>query len=339
MTAPLATASVIAQSAPSVPPPFLTKWTLENPRVASCGNHDHYAIIYDTPEEQLDFIVPYLRLGLERGEKAVFIYDDNSAETVIAAMERHGIDVAAASRTGALAIITKAHAYLKNGDFDPNWMIDFLARAVADAKKEGFTAVRASGEMTWALGPAGNAHERLVEYECKLNKFFPAHDMGGICQYNRRRFRPQTLMHVIHTHSRIVFRGEVCENPYYIPAELWTTAPDGVADTVLRLLKSMAENTRLRRDLAAETEALRRAEERAVAARMASILAHEINNPLEAITNIHFLLQQQELSADARRCVDLLGDELDRVCKLSQRTLDFFRSADLGDSDDSMLAS
>ena len=69
-------------------PAFLNQWTLPNPQVALCGNHDHFAIIYDDPEEQLDFIVPFLRLGLERGEKAVFIYDDNSPETVIAAMER-----------------------------------------------------------------------------------------------------------------------------------------------------------------------------------------------------------------------------------------------------------
>ena len=80
-------------------PPFLDKWTLPNPQVASCVNHDHLAIIYDNPTDQLDFIVPYLRLGLERGEKSVYIYDDNSAETVIGAMERHGIDVAA--RRGA----------------------------------------------------------------------------------------------------------------------------------------------------------------------------------------------------------------------------------------------
>ena len=145
-------------------PPFLNKWTLANPQVKLCGNHDHLAMIYDRPDEQLDFIVPFLRMGLERGEKSVYIYDDNSAETVIAAMERHGIDVGAATASGALSILTKAHAYMKNGNFDPDWMIDFLAQSVEDAKKEGFSAVRASGEMTWALGPAGDAHDRLEHF-------------------------------------------------------------------------------------------------------------------------------------------------------------------------------
>ncbi len=227
-------------------PQFLSKWTLSNAQVASCANHDHCAMIYDSPDEQLDFIVPYLRLGLERGEKSVYIYDDNDADTVIAAMEEHGIDVGAATACGALSIITKSHAYLKNGDFDPDWMIDFLAQAVEDAKKQGFPAVRASGEMTWALGPTGDAHARLLEYECKLNAFFPEYDMSGICQYNRHRFSPSTLMHVIHTHPRIVFRGMVCENPYYIPPEIVERGSEDAGDALLRMLESMAENARLR---------------------------------------------------------------------------------------------
>lgn len=306
-------------------PPFLRTWSLPNPHVASCGNHEHAAIIYDNPEEQLDFIVPFLRLGMERNEKSVFIYDDNSAETVIAAMESHGIDVDAATSSGALAIVTKHDAYLKNGDFDPDWMIGFLVEAVENAKKEGFQSVRASGEMTWALGPAGDAHNRLVEYECKLNKFFAGYDMGGICQYNRRRFRPETLMHVIHTHPRLVFRGEVCENPYYIPAEIFHGSGDGHEDAVRQLLESMAENTRLRQQLNAETEALRRTEKLAAAGRMAATIAHEINNPLEALVNLWYLLNKEELSAPARSYVKAMGSELNRVSHIAKQTLEFYR--------------
>ena len=305
-------------------PPFLRAWSLANPEVAACANHDHFAIIYDNPDEQLDFIVPFLRLGLERREKSVFIYDDNSGETVIAAMEKHGIDVRAASACGALSIITRNDAYLKNGDFDPDWMIDFLGQAVDDAKRDGFSAVRASGEMTWALGPVGEAHDRLEEYECKLNAFFPTHDMGGICQYNRRRFRAKTLMHVIHTHPRVVFRGRVCENPYYIPASILRHDSCETGDAVLPLLESMEENTRLRRALAAETETLRRSEKLAAVGRVAAVVAHEINNPLEAMVNLYFLLQRENLQPNARKFLDDMGKELGRVCNLTARTLDAF---------------
>lgn len=316
-------ASVAAQPAPALPP-FLREWNFSSVEVDSCRNHDHFAIIYDSPDEQLDFVVPYLRRGLERGEKAVFIYDDNSIATVIAAMERHGVDVGAAMAAGALSIITKGGAYLKNGDFDPEWMVDFLGEAVDTAKKDGFSAVRASGEMTWALGPAGEAHERLVDYECRLNSFFPHYDMSGICQYNRKRFRAKTLMHVIHTHAKLVFRGKVCENPWYIPADILRAQDQGSSDSILRLLEIMEENTRLRRALAAETEALRRSEKLAAAGRVAAVVAHEINNPLAALVNLHYLMEKENLPLHVRRMVVDMGNELDRICNLTQRTLDAF---------------
>ncbi len=306
-------------------PRFLRNWSPENTQLASCEIHDHLALIYDNQEEQLDIIVPFLRLGMERGEKSVFIVDDSNPETVIAAMEHHGVDVDAATATGALAIITKHDAYLKNGDFDPDWMIGFLAEAVEDAKKEGFHALRASGEMTWALGPAGNADGRLIEYECKVNTFFAGYNMAGICQYNRRRFRPETLMHVIHTHPRLVFKGEVCENPYYIPTEIFQGFSDGMDDPVGRLLDSMAENTRLRRRLSAETEALRRSEKLAAAGRMAATIAHEINNPLEAIVNLWYLLKQENLSHEGRAHVEMMGKEINRVSHIAKQTLEFYR--------------
>ncbi len=312
-----------AQDTPRLPP-YLRQWDCDNHEVDACRNHDHFAIIYDNPEEQLNFVVPYLRRGLERGEKAVFIYDDNSPETVIEAMERHGVDVSAAAASGSLSIITKSHAYLKNGDFDPNWMIDFLGQTVDSAKKEGFSAVRASGEMTWALGPAGDLNHRLIEYECKLNAFFPNYDISGICQYNRHRFSARTLMHVIHTHPRVIFRGRVCDNPYFIPTEILQDDGQDATSAIVRLLESMEENTRLRRALAAETDALRRSEKLAAAGRVAAIVAHEINNPLEALVNLHYLLQRHDLPLAIQQHLQDMGKELQKVCNLTKRTLDAF---------------
>lgn len=298
---------------------------LEYPQLACCNPHDHLAFIYDDRDKQLDIVIPFIRLGMERGEKCVYIHDDNSAAAVVCAMERHGIDVKSATARRALSIVTKGDAYLKNGDFDPEWMIDFLVRAVEEAKTEGFQSVRASGEMTWALGPASAPHARLIEYECKVNTFFAGYPMAGLCQYNRRRFRPETLMHVIHTHPRLVLNGDVCENPYYIEPEILLGNGDGTEDAVGRLLESLAENTRLRRKLSAETEARRRSERLAAAGRMAATIAHEINNPLEAITNLWYLLERENLSPTAQEYVKLMGAELNRVSHIARQTLHFYR--------------
>jgi two-component system, NtrC family, sensor kinase len=79
-------------------------------------------------------------------------------------------------------------------------------------------------------------------------------------------------------------------------------------------------------DLAAR-EALKKAEKWAAMGQMAGIIAHEINNPLEAILNAMFLLQQQPLAQDTRRYVRLIDEELARVSRITRQVLGFYRES------------
>jgi signal transduction histidine kinase len=85
------------------------------------------------------------------------------------------------------------------------------------------------------------------------------------------------------------------------------------------------------RDITAQLraeEALREAEKLAAMGRVAGIIAHEINNPLAAITNIFFLLRNHpSLDADARRFAELAEQELDRVSHITRQTLSFYRES------------
>lgn len=74
-------------------------------------------------------------------------------------------------------------------------------------------------------------------------------------------------------------------------------------------------------------QALRNADKLAMAGRMAASIAHEINNPLEAITNLLFLLEHEELPDNARYYLTLAQHELTRVSHIASQTLGFFRSA------------
>ena len=57
------------------------------------------------------------------------------------------------------------------GVFDPDGMICLLEKETRRALDEGYSALRLTGEMSWALqGLPGS--ERLMEYESKLNTFF-----------------------------------------------------------------------------------------------------------------------------------------------------------------------
>jgi two-component system, NtrC family, sensor kinase len=75
-------------------------------------------------------------------------------------------------------------------------------------------------------------------------------------------------------------------------------------------------------------EALREAERLAAMGRVAGIIAHEINNPLEAITNLIYLLHNHpSLNDEARHCAVLAEEELRRVSHITRQTLTFYRES------------
>ena len=74
-------------------------------------------------------------------------------------------------------------------------------------------------------------------------------------------------------------------------------------------------------------EVLRQTEKLAVAGRFAASIAHEINNPLEAITNCLYLMAQGELIPEARNYLEMAQTELNLVSKITMQTLRFYRSS------------
>jgi len=85
--------------------------------------------------------------------------------------------------------------------------------------------------------------------------------------------------------------------------------------------------TDISRQLAAE-EALRKTERLAAMGRVAGIIAHEINNPLEAITNAFYLLQTHpSLDDEARSYARMAGEELARISHITRQSLSFYRES------------
>lgn len=74
-------------------------------------------------------------------------------------------------------------------------------------------------------------------------------------------------------------------------------------------------------------EALRRTEKLAVAGRLAASIAHEINNPLTAVTNLLFLVRSATELKDAHDYALVAEDELRRVSEIANHTLRFHRSS------------
>jgi PAS domain S-box-containing protein len=74
-------------------------------------------------------------------------------------------------------------------------------------------------------------------------------------------------------------------------------------------------------------QALVQTEKLAAVGRLASSIAHEINNPLEAVTNLLYLARGAEQFADAREFLASADRELRRVAEITSQTLRFHRQS------------
>lgn len=72
-------------------------------------------------------------------------------------------------------------------------------------------------------------------------------------------------------------------------------------------------------------DALVQAEKLAATGRLAASIAHEINNPLEAVTNLLFLLHETQDPRDRMSYLSLAEQELKRVSEIATQTLRFYR--------------
>src|SRR5262249_51288849 len=95
--------------------------------------------------------------------------------------------------------------------------------------------------------------------------------------------------------------------------------PNGVP---VRMVGIGADITAQRR----EEEAVRRSEKLATVSRLVATMAHEINNPLEAVTNLIYLIRQDKtLCAQTQQLLQMTDEQLARVNHLARQTLGFYR--------------
>ena len=204
---------------------------------------DHICCIFETEEEHRLLFTSFLRHGLEKREKVIYIVDIRTKEEILDYLRYEGLNVNLYLESGQLSILTTDDVYLRKGFFDPDSVIALLRNETARAIDEGYSALRMTGEMGWALKELPGS-EKLIEYESMLNNFFPGSKCLAICQYDKKRFEPSLLLQILTTHPIAVIGTEICNNFYYLP-------PFGILGIDLEVsglnkwLKNLSEHNRI----------------------------------------------------------------------------------------------
>jgi len=221
---------------------------------------DHLCCFYDTAAEHRAVLLPFLRQGLDRGDKVLSIVDLHTAETVQTYLQDAGLNVKSHLSSGQLRLLTTDTAFMREGAFNPEGLLALLQRETGQALAEGYTALRVAGEMAWILrGLPDSRH--LIEYETHLHVFLQGNKCLALFQYDRQKFDPAMLLDVLRTHPITIVGTLVHENHYYVPpSEFLEEDLSAVSSTAAVALENTRLYTQAKRRMR-ELEALYQADE------------------------------------------------------------------------------
>lgn len=260
---------------------------------------DHACMFFRGPEDHGAITARFLGLGLERDERCVYVGGGDSIEAVRAALKAEGVPVEREEGKGRL-VLTDSRDYLDDERWSTAKMLGFLQTAYDSSLSDGFTALRAAGDVSWQVGPRGDFSE-VVHYEALLDLFFAGKRMVGMCQYPQDRCPPETLKGILSTHKVAAVGRELCANPHYVPPGILIEKDDAarerkriewMTNQLVRVRRAEEERDRLHKELLLS-------QKREVIGRLASGVAHDFNNILTAILGLSDMIVNEPSSGAA----------------------------------------
>jgi MerR family transcriptional regulator, light-induced transcriptional regulator len=173
----------------------------------------HLCAFFHSREERYRVLGPFVKEGIDLGEKAFHIVDPARREEHLHRLQAAGIDVRAAGATGQLEVRGWNETYLRDGRFDQETTLALLGSVLAEAKDRGFPLTRVIGEMEWALREPTYGIEKLIAYEARVNALFPDCPDPLVCTYDRSQFGAAVAMDVFGVHHLGITGGIVQDNP------------------------------------------------------------------------------------------------------------------------------
>jgi DNA-binding CsgD family transcriptional regulator len=164
----------------------------------------HFCLFYETKEDLLDAVIPYLKAGLESNELCLWAVTEPLTEAEAGSALRQavsGFDQDLADR--GIEIIPGREWYLNGGGVDVERITASWHEKLRHALAEGYEGLRVSGNAFWL----GSEHwQDFYDYEEELNGFMAGQPMIALCTYPLAESKPTDLLDVARAHQHTLAR-------------------------------------------------------------------------------------------------------------------------------------
>jgi hypothetical protein len=185
---------------------------------ATLGQHRHVCAFFHSAEEEYRVLLPFVKEGLARGEKAFHIVDPKLRDEHLERLSSAGVDVPSVEKNGQFELHHWHEVYLRDGHFDKDRMLACMQDVLEQSQRDGFPLARVMGHAEWASGDWPGVDD-FLEYECRLNNIIPQYKDAVICLYNLTKCGGNLIIDVMRTHPMILIGGIVQENPFFVPPD------------------------------------------------------------------------------------------------------------------------
>ena len=114
------------------------------------GRERHICAFFNSADEEYRSLLPFIKQGFDRGERAVHIIDKNLKDDHISRLQAAGIDADSAAAAGQLEIYRWEDASLRSEAFDQDAMLALVEEVMEAGPKHGYAHSRIIGHMEWA---------------------------------------------------------------------------------------------------------------------------------------------------------------------------------------------
>jgi len=179
----------------------------------------HVCAFFHSREEEYRVLLPFIKDGFDRGEKAFQIVDAKLREEHLKRLTTAGINVVSAEESGQFELVNWDDTYLKDGHFDSERLLALVQDVLENGMQQGFPLTRIVGHMEWALEERPGVDELLI-YETGLNSIPQVYKKNPlICVYDLAKFGGDIVVDVMRTHPMVIIGGILQENPFFVPPD------------------------------------------------------------------------------------------------------------------------
>lgn len=177
----------------------MTKEVTRNSGIGAIGNINwgtHFCQFYNTKQDLVDIIIPYLKVGLENNEFCIWV-----ASNPLEAKKTFKMFVSNPEtylEKGQIEIIHYDDWYLKRGFFDTQEILNGLMEKLNKSLANGYDGLRLF-EGLFSLEE--EYRDDFAEYEREINRVIDNSNMLVLCTYFLRKYNASEIFNIIERHQ------------------------------------------------------------------------------------------------------------------------------------------